>query len=55
MSQTDEIVKGRTMITKKRWQSHMELLTEHLNWLKVNGIITVCSPDLIFKCLSVSQ
>ena len=38
----------------RRW-SPIELSADGLTFLKVNGEIPMCSPDLIFKCLSVSQ
>ena len=37
----------------KRW-SQIELSLDGFVLLKVNGDILICSPDLTFKCLSVS-
>ena len=40
-------------LQNRRW-SHIGLTAEGLTFLKVNGEMPMCSPNLIFKCLSVS-
>ena len=40
-------------LQNRRW-SRIELLADGLTFLKVNGEMPMCSPDLTFKCLSVS-
>ena len=40
-------------LQNRRW-SRIELSADGLTFLKVNGEMPMCSPDLTFKCLSVS-
>ena len=40
-------------LQNRRW-SRIELSADDLTFLKFNGEIPMCSPDLTFKCLSVS-
>ena len=40
-------------LQNRRW-SRIELSADGLTFLKVNGEMPMCPPDLTFKCLSVS-
>ena len=40
-------------LEKRRW-SRIELSADGLTFLKVNGEMPMCCPDLTSKCLSVS-
>ena len=42
----------RSWLRNRRW-SCIEHLADGLTFVKVNGEVPMCSPDLTFKCLSV--
>ena len=46
--------KDEMLLQLKRW-SRIELYFDGLVFLNVKGNIPICSPDLTFKCLSVSS